>query len=260
MDTVQRIGVAMKATTDSIESNLRTHDIKAWLLPLDPSINANNARVLHHKGTGTWLLENSVFQSWYSRSRRHIWLHGPAGGRKTVLSATVLDYLAKGNDNPILNFFFDFSDTEKQTHESILRALTFQLYEGGINSVLHLNTSFQAHQHGKIQPKIKALSAILFKMLGAQKRVFIVLDALDESTTRDDILKWIEVILSRPELAYIQLLCTSRPESEFLRRIPILIGEEGCLLLDKQAINSDIRSWVSAQLSQRRDFTEKPLS
>jgi hypothetical protein len=254
------MGVAMKATTDSIKSNLRTHDIKAWLLPPDPSTNANHARALHHEGTGAWLLENPVFQSWYSGLRRHIWLHGLAGCGKTVLSATVLDYLAKGNDNPILNFFFDFSDTEKQTYESMLRSLTFQLYEGGIDSALHLNTSFQAHQHGKVQPEAKALSAILFKMLGVQKRVFIVLDALDESTSRDDILKWIEDIISRPELAHVQLLYTSRPESEFLRRIPIFIGEEGCLPLDEQAVNSDIRSWVSAQLSQRRDFTEKPLS
>jgi hypothetical protein len=104
------------------------------------------------------------------------------------------------------------------------------------------------------------LSAILFKMLGAQKRVIIVLDALDESTTRDDILKWLEVILSRPELAHVQVLYTSRPESEFLRRIPILIGEEGCLPLDEHAVNSDIRSWVSAQLSQRPDFADKHLS
>jgi hypothetical protein len=254
------MGVAMKATTDSIKSNLRTHDIKAWLLPPDPSTNANHARTLHHEGTGAWLLENPVFQSWYSGSRRHIWLHGLAGCGKTVLSTTVLDYLAKGNDNPVLNFFFDFSDTKKQTYESMLRSLVFQLYQGGVDSAIHLDASFQAHQNGKDQPGTKALSAMLFKMLGVQKRVFIVLDALDESSTRDDILKWIEDIMSRSELAHIQLLYTSRPESEFLRRIPALIGKQSCLPLNEQAINPDIHSWVSAQLSQRRDFTEKPLS
>lgn len=67
-------------------------------------------------------------------------------------------------------------------------------------------------------------------------------------------------IVSRPDLAHLQLFYTSRPESELLRHIPPLIGKRNCLLLDKQAVNSDIRSWVTAQLSQRRDFTEKPLS
>jgi len=250
----------MKVTTDSIKSDLRTHEVKGWLDPPDPSTNANHARALHHKGTGVWLLENPVFRSWCSGPRRHIWLHGLAGCGKTVLSTTVLDYLAKGNDGPILNFFFDFSDTKKQTYECMLRSLAFQLYQSGGNSAIHLDTSFQGHQNGQDQPRTEALWTIFYTMLGFQKRVSIVLDALDESTTRNDILKWIEDIISRPELAHVQLLYTSRPESEFLRRIPILIGEEGCLPLDEQGVNSDICSWVSEQLSQRRDFTEKPLS
>ncbi|CEJ62927.1 hypothetical protein PMG11_11412 [Penicillium brasilianum] len=260
LKNVQRTTVAIKATTDSLKSDLHTNEIKRWLDPPDPSTNANHARTLHHEGTGAWLLENPIFLSWYSGSRRHIWLHGLAGCGKTVLSTTVLDHLAKGSDGPILNFFFDFSDTKKQTYESMLRSLAFQLYQGGVDSAIHLEGSFQAHQNGKNQPKTEALWIMFYKMLGVQKRVYIVLDALDESTSRDDILKWIEDIISRPELDHVQLLYTSRPESEFLRRIPTLIGEEGCLPLDEQAINSDIRSWVSAQISQRHDFTEKPLS
>lgn len=233
---------------------------KAGLIPPDPSTNANHARALHHNGTGVWLLENPVFRSWYSESRQHIWLHGLAGCGKTVLSTIVLDYLAKGNDSPILNFFFDFSDTKKQTYENMLRSLAFQLYQYGFDSAGHLDTLYQGHQNGKDQPKIKDLLVIFNKMLRVQKRVSIVLDALDESTSRDDILKWIEDIVSRPELAHVQVLYTSRPESKFLRRIPILIGDGGCLPLDEQAVNSDIRSWVSDQLSQQHDFTEKPLS
>jgi hypothetical protein len=172
----------------------------------------------------------------------------------------VLDYLAKGNDRLILGFFFDLTDAKKQTYESMLRSLTFQLYQGGVESAIHLDASFQAHQNGKDRPETEKLWAIFAKMLEVQKKIFIVLDALDESTSRNDILSWVENIVSRPELAHIQLLCTSRPESEFLRRIPILIGEEGCLPINEQAVNSDIRSWVTAQLSQRHEFREKRLS
>lgn len=257
---MQRTTVAIQATADSIKTDLHTHEIKSWLNPPDPSTNANHARTLYHEGTGAWLQENPVFRSWYTGSRQHIWLHGLAGCGKTVLSTTVLDHMTKGNDRTILNFFFDFSDTQKQTYQSMLRSLVFQLYQYGFDGAIHLDTSFKAHQNGKDQPKIDALWGIFFKMLEVQKRVSIVLDALDESTTMNDILKWIKDMISKPELAHVQLLYTSRPESEFLRRIPILIGEEGCLPLNKRAVNSDIRSWVSAQLSQRRDFTEKPLS
>lgn len=45
------------------------------------------------------------------------------------------------------------------------------------------------------------------------------------------------------------MLYTSRPESEFLRRILTLIEREDSLPLDEQTVNSDIHSWVLAQLS-----------
>ncbi|KAK7398509.1 hypothetical protein QQX98_012117 [Neonectria punicea] len=260
IDCVQQTAVATKATTDLMESGLRTDKIKRWLCPPDPSTNANYARELRHEGTGAWLLENPVFQSWHSGSRRHLWLHGLAGCGKTVLSATVLDHLAKGNDRLILSFFFDFGDMTKQTVDGMLRSLAFQLWQGGIGSAIHLDAAFQAHQNGSNQPTTAALSNVVFKMLAVQKEVSIVLDALDESKTREAVLLWIKDVVSTPELVHVQLIYTSRPEPEFMREIPSLIGEEHCLALDKRAVNADIRLWVTAQLHQRREFLEKLLS
>ncbi|EAQ89249.1 hypothetical protein CHGG_05868 [Chaetomium globosum CBS 148.51] len=260
LDSVQQTTAAAKLATDSIQADLRTEKIERWLRPSDPSTNANHARELRHEGTGAWLLESPVFQEWHSGSRRYLWLHGLAGCGKTVLSATVLDHLAKGNDRRILSFFFDFSDTAKQTVDAMLRSLAFQLYRGRAGSAGVLDASFQAHQDGRDQLATKTLSDVLFKMLAVQKKVSIVLDALDESRTRADLLLWIKDVVSRPELGHVQLICTGRPEAEFLRDIPSLIGEGNSLELNKQAVNADIRSYVAAQLSQRREFRDKPLS
>jgi hypothetical protein len=250
----------MKAATDSIKSDLRTDKIKCWLCPPDPSTNANHARKLRHEGTGAWLLENPVFLEWHSGSRRHLWLNGLAGCGKTVLSATVLDHLAKGNDRLILSFFFDFSDTTKQTLDGMLRSLAFQLYQGGAGSAGLLDALFQAHQNGRDQPATKTLEDVVYKMIAVHKEGAVVLDALDESTTRGELLLWMNDMVSRPELGHVQLICTSRPEPEFMRDIPLLIGEENCLALDKESINADIRSYVVAQLLQRREFRDKRLS
>lgn len=177
-----------------------------------------------------------------------------------MLSATVLDHLAKANDRLVLSFFFDFSDTTKQILDGMLRSLAFQLYQGGVGSTAHLDALFEAHRNGSRQPATEVLSDIVFKMLVDQEGVSIVLDALDESTTREAILLWIKDLVSRSDLGHVQLLCTGRPESEFLHNIPPLIGQQNCIPLEKQAVNADIQSWVTAQLSQRRDFQEKPLS
>lgn len=257
---MQQTTIATRAATDFIKSDLRTDNIRRWLCPPDPSSNANHARTVRHEGTGAWLLKTPIFQLWNSGRCRQLWLHGLSGCGKTVLSVTVLDHLLNRKDGLILSFFFDFSDTTKQTLDGMLRSLAFQLYQSGIGSTIYLDALFQAHQNGTHQPMTQALSDTVFKMLVVQGNVIIVLDALDESKTRFDVLTWIKESTSRPDLAHIQLLYTSRPEPEFLCYLPPLIGSQNCLALDKQAVNSDISLWVTAQLSQRRDFTEKPLS
>ncbi|KAM3504633.1 hypothetical protein MY10362_003451 [Beauveria mimosiformis] len=260
IDGVQRTTIATKAATETVKSYLRADQIKSWLRPPDPSTNANHARTLRHEGTGTWLLDHMAFQSWLSGSCRRLWLHGLAGCGKTVLSATVLDHLGKGSNCLVLSFFFDFSDRTKQTVDGLLRSLSLQLYQSGPGSARLLDASFQAHQNGTDQPTTSTLEDVVLRMLAIHKKGYIVLDALDESTSWGEVLQWIENVVSRPELGNVQLLCTSRPESEFSRGIPRLFGNKNCLALDKQAIDADIRSWVTAQLSQRPDFLEKPLS
>jgi hypothetical protein len=171
----------------------------------------------------------------------------------------VLDYLAKKNDGLILSFFFDFGDITKQSFDGMLRSLAFQIYQGGVDSANHLDELFRTHQNGNDQPATKALLNIVHKMLVVQNKIYIILDALDESTTRDEIILWIKDIVSQTQAIHVQLLYTSRSESEFMRHIPPLIGKQNCLPLDKQAVNSDIRLWVTAQLSRQRDFTERSL-
>ncbi|KAK4225293.1 vegetative incompatibility protein HET-E-1 [Podospora fimiseda] len=201
INCVQQTTAATKAAADSIRSDLRTGNIKSWLCPPDSSINANHARKLHHEGTGAWLLEkNPVFREWHAGSRRHLWLNGLAGCGKTVLSATVLDHLAKGDDRLILSFFFDFSDVKKQSLDGMLRSLAFQIYQGGPGSAGLLDASFQAHQKGRDQPVTKTLEDVVCKMLVAQHKVSIVLDALDESATKGELREWMNGVISRPEL------------------------------------------------------------
>ncbi|KID83294.1 Pfs, NACHT and Ankyrin domain protein [Metarhizium guizhouense ARSEF 977] len=258
LEVLQLVQQQMQVATDPIRSELRTDRIKRWLCCPDPSTNANHARKLRHEGTGAWLLGNPVFREWCSGSRQHLWLNGLAGCGKTVLSTTVLDHLKKGNDRLILYFFFDFCDTTKQTSDGMLRSLAFQLYQGEAGSASLLDASIQAHHDGRDQPATKALEDVVCKMLAVQKKASIILDALDESTTRRELLLWMKDIVSRPELSDIQLICTARPETEFIREIPLLIGEENCSVLDKESINADIRSYVAAQLSQRPDFAINP--
>ncbi|KAL8349506.1 hypothetical protein RB598_005066 [Gaeumannomyces tritici] len=254
----------MRLTVDTIESDAHTEKVKKWLSPVDPSTNANHASDLHHPGTGAWLLESDVFKEWESGSRQHMWLHGFAGCGKTVLSATILNHLTKKDDSHlVLRFFFDFSDKAKQTVNSMLRTFAFQVYQCrlGFPQSAHLDTSFQKHQEGLQQPSQSTLSDVLCSMLSGLKDVVILLDAMDESTTRRDLNSWIKDVVSKPELKHVRLMLTSRPELDF-DAIPSLIGKDGCISLNNDssmAVNADIRSFVTAKLENDDEFRRKRL-
>ncbi|KFA56361.1 hypothetical protein S40293_09448 [Stachybotrys chartarum IBT 40293] len=259
VNEIERATFSTEAAVDHIKSDRQTENIKRWLCPPDPSTNINQAKKLRHEGTGQWLLNTTFFQSWCSGSVRHLWLYGFAGCGKTVLSATVLDHLTKTNDKLLISFYFDFGDITKQTVDGMLRSLAFQMYEHGAAFKMHLDALFQSHHGGRDQPSTNALSEVVYTMFKGDK-FFVVLDALDESTTRSELLQWIGDIASSPDLHHVQLLCTSRPESEFQHDLPELIGQGNCSLIDKQAVNADVRAYVTSQLENRREFKIKSLS
>lgn len=230
-----------------------------WLSPADPSTNVTIARERRHAGTGCWLLESTAFREWVAGKRQHLWLYGLAGCGKTVLSTTILDHLEEMGAHLTLRFFFDFSDTRKQTLEDLLRSLAIQLHHTGIEAAKALDRLFTSSDDGRRQPGVSALSACVDSMLQSSSDSAVVLDALDESTTRDKLLSWIGRLSSSPNAKRIKLIVTGRPEAEFQHEIPRLFGENNCKLLSKEAVNADISSFVDYELHQRPDFKDKKI-
>ncbi|TVY67342.1 Vegetative incompatibility protein HET-E-1 [Fusarium oxysporum f. sp. cubense] len=255
LSSIESTGNETKYAVMSMASDHHSAKIERWLSPPDCSTNANLARKRRHPGTGTWLLNSPVFQEWKLGSRQHLWLYGLAGCGKTILSTTILDHLLQTDTYTTLAFFFDFSDPRKQKVEDLLRSLAVQLYHTGNEAARRLDSLFASHDDGRRQPDTTALSACVNAMIRITGKVFVIIDALDECTKREELLHWIRGLAS----SNAQLLVTGRPEAEFQREIPRLLDERNCVLLDKQAVNADIRSYVDATLKQRSDFVEKKL-
>ena len=49
---------------------------RKWLNVPDPSINHNNAREKHLKGSGQWLLEEKRYIEWKEKSNSFMWING----------------------------------------------------------------------------------------------------------------------------------------------------------------------------------------
>ncbi|KAF7547412.1 hypothetical protein G7Z17_g7750 [Cylindrodendrum hubeiense] len=263
LDSIQEELNIMQSTADetknavmSIKSDHHRTSVERWLSPPDHLTNAKLARARRHRDTGIWLLDSPAFKEWKIGSRRHLWLYGLVGCGKTVLSTTILDNLLQTDTHTTLAFFFDFNDPKKQTLEGLLRSLVFQLYQSGGEAGTKLDQIFISHDNGGRAIDSSALSSYVKSVTQTDRKVTIVIDALDECTTRNELLDWMRDI----SLENTQLLVTGRPEVEFQREIPRLFHEKNCVLIDKSAVNLDIRSYVTARLEKDPDFESKNLS
>ncbi|KAG7415831.1 Vegetative incompatibility protein HET-E-1 [Fusarium oxysporum f. sp. rapae] len=256
LGSIESTGNETNHAVMSMASDHRFAKIERWLSPPDCSTNANLARERRHPGTGAWLLNSPAFQEWKLGSRQHLWLYGLAGCGKTILSTTILDHLLQIDTHTTLTFFFAFDDDRKQKREHLLRSLAVQLYHTGNEAAKRLDNLFTSHDDGRRQPDTNALSACVDTMIQIAGKVFIIIDALDECTAREELLHWLRGLAS----SNAQLIVTGRPEADFQREIPRSFDGRNCVLLDKKDINADIRSYVEATIEQKSDFVDKKLS
>ncbi|KAI5461547.1 ankyrin repeat-containing domain protein, partial [Mariannaea sp. PMI_226] len=247
---------AIKNAVTDIKSDHHLANIDRWLSPPDHLSNFRSAKKRRCGDTGAWILDSSPYKEWKGGSRRRLWLYGLAGCGKTVLSTRVIDDLLQTDKSATVVFFFDFNDPGKQTVENLLRSLASQFYRLGDEAARRLDHLFTSYSNGRTQLDTSTLSGFVKSAIQLDKKVTIVIDALDECTTRKELLCWLRDITS----TNARLLVTGRPEAEFQCEIPRFFEERSCILLDKKATNIDIHSYVTMRLKQDPDFIRMELS
>ncbi|WQF77432.1 Putative nucleoside phosphorylase domain, NACHT nucleoside triphosphatase [Colletotrichum destructivum] len=261
LETMEESLACIRSTTRGIKTQIVAMDsktqhqkIKKWLAPPDTSTNYNQARESRRQGTGTWFLESKAFTEWKHGLRRQLWLYGMPGSGKTVLSTTILDDLTQTGDFVTVNFFFDFSNVDKQKPDDMCRSLAFQLYTKREESRKQLDSLLASHDDGQKQPTTQVLSQCLQEMMQTGK-LCILLDALDECVKRTELLKWIQDFIFSPDLTCVQLIATSRPEEEFIRETRSWGGLSNCVWLEKEFVNVDIQSYMETRLATSKEFS-----
>ncbi|KAK0934692.1 hypothetical protein LTR29_013698 [Friedmanniomyces endolithicus] len=226
----------------------KTHQ---WLSPPDPSMNHNKALQQRHAGTGHWFVKGETFSSFKDGKLPILWLHGIPGCGKTVLSSTIIEDLrasSAATATALLYFYFDFNDQRKQTFDSALRSLVCQMAHQSDGAFEQLD---QLRRNG--QPSTQELSQILEKMLYGGDRVTMVLDALDECTTRVELLKWIQQLMA-PEIGSVQMLVTSRQEYDINLVLKKIVGKKATIPLEQGDVDVDIGAYVHARIRTDSDW------
>ncbi|KZL87248.1 pfs domain-containing protein, partial [Colletotrichum incanum] len=246
------------STTKSMQRSLHFQDVMKWLSPPDPSANYNKAFQQRHEGTGQWFLESEEYSEWKKTPKSSLWLHGIPGCGKTILSSTVIRDLSNTESyaKSLLYFYFDFTDTSKQSLEKAIRSLIAQLYSKSLDVQTHLDSLYFSCKNASRQPSIDSLISTFEAMAQQIGEVWIVLDALDECQTRanpryEGLLHWIVSVLNSPQ-ANIHLLVTSRPEHDIESELKMFIDNR--VFLQSTLVTEDIRAYVHGTVRQYKGF------
>ena len=172
-------------------------------------------------GTGNWLLKNQEFQTWYDATQMDktssmIWLTGAPGSGKTVLSATLIEYLHHTRDRilenkPFVAYFYCTSENRHKTSlvdicASILSQILAQL-EYVPSAVLSAYQSAKAYGHSVISTSDRVFP-MLQDIVQSLPILYLIIDALDEC---EDVLEIANVFSNAAQsLSSLRLMVLSR--------------------------------------------------
>lgn len=106
-----------------------------------------------------------------------------------------------------------------------------------------LDSLFSSYEDGQRQPSVGALLDILRQVCDESPSTFIVLDALDECTDRDELMAIINA-LTEWRLERLHILLTSRKERDIEASLECLVDKSNILSLRSSTIDEDIQRYV----------------
>jgi hypothetical protein len=191
-------------------------------------------------------------------SRRGLWVHGIPGAGKTVLASyairEVIRTLQEPNTgNSICAYYYCHHAHNQDESTPALGWIVSQLCRAAKRVPEPLYESYRLRQ----LPSAKSLLQHLESILDHFERAFIIIDALDESQSRKNLLRVIRNILCDTRFNKIRLLVTSREYADIERE---MLSIATPLSMSNTFVKEDIRKVVAATLRSNSIFQQWPES
>jgi hypothetical protein len=236
------------------------HEVYSWLQSTDPGPNHNAATSLYEEGTGSWVFRTSQWKDWIDAKAgiRALWIHGIPGAGKTVLAAHMIEEINRnlrstpqtgGKGNTCIYYYCYHAHNQAETIP-FLRWLTSQLLR---QADIVPERAHHAFKRNIVD--IHMLFLILQQALDHFGRVYVVIDALDETHLRENLLRALRTLMSDDRFRSIQLLTTSREYAE-IQRTMLEIAEP--LPMSNPLVEADIRLYVVCKMTSNSVFQSWP--
>ena len=249
-ETTQRL---QKTSIQTAEAQ-RHAELMRWVCPydVDPFDNFQAAIERRQPGTGTWLTDYEDFKSWSQHDDGIFWLRGLPGCGKTVLTSTVVEHIqyslaSKDKGTSLAYFYIDYRNPAKQDLDACLATLVKQLVNQNPDGMLQLERLRQQKQRALSQNLTTSeYISILRDLANSQKKVYVVIDALDEAPNPGafvDVLKQLSDRNYRPTMA---VLISSRNDTNLESILMPVIAYH--VLVSNE---DDVRLFIATEVNKR---------
>ena len=232
--------------------------MKQWLQSTDPCPNHRAAQEAHEASTGNWLLQSPDYCAWRAGSGALLWLNGISGCGKTVLSATVIEdvrqFCSTNPDNCYAYYYFDFNDAAKRKPKSMVSLLLATLGCNMESPPQCIRDLHDKHLSGQQEPSLDDMVSALVSVLQGRRKVYILLDALDECLEQATLLKCICTIESTCK--NVSIFVSSRREYNITEALVDRVTYDIDMIT--AAVDADIELFVQNFLSTDRALGKWP--
>jgi hypothetical protein len=241
------------------QNNAERRAILEWLSTTKFDLQQSDLISKRHKNTGDWILNTPEYASWRDCPGKTLYCPGIPGAGKTMITAICIsDLLSFYRDDPnvvVVHWFCYYKS--QHTLSTLMSILIRQVLERLPTLPDAIISLYESYKDSKRQVNLEELRSLLYTTSNYFKRIYILVDALDECTTEDNTRdQFLSEIFDFQKQAKIpvSVFATSRP-------LPLIADQfGGCMSVNISATKADVQTYIEDNISKMRNFMSTSVS
>ncbi|KAH7150299.1 hypothetical protein B0J13DRAFT_549886 [Dactylonectria estremocensis] len=242
----------IKSKTIDIHTKLteiQREKVYEWLHATDPSPLHHQARKQYESGTGNWMFRSEEWKSWIKCKTRCLWIHGVPGAGKTILASHLIDAMQNSRGSKFSTqkhafvYYYCYFGHNQNEAAPFLKWTLNQICRQADLVPLYVHQLYKRGGEPSLAELLRSLEEISEQFDG----IYLVVDAIDESMERADLLAVLRDLVTDARFHNIHLTATSR---EYVDIEKMMDEISTPISMRNSLLDEDIRLYVKSRVQR----------